>query len=50
MTKRILSPTKSAKMTSVDECVLAMTALSLVNDLLQEVSGGPREPKQGILI
>lgn len=29
MTKRIVSPTKSAKMTSVDECTIAMEALNL---------------------
>ncbi|XP_028995099.1 transforming acidic coiled-coil-containing protein 3 isoform X2 [Betta splendens] len=48
VTKRILSPTKSAKMTCVDECSVAMGALNLdkTNDLLPEVSTGSDEPNQ----
>ncbi|XP_071353649.1 transforming acidic coiled-coil-containing protein 3 [Trachinotus anak] len=48
VTKRILSPTKSVKMTSVDECTKAMESLNLdkTNALPQETTEHPIEPKQ----
>ncbi|XP_040917524.1 transforming acidic coiled-coil-containing protein 3 isoform X2 [Toxotes jaculatrix] len=50
VTKRILSPTKSVKMTSVDECTKAMETLNLdtTNTLPQEVTQHPDEPKQEV--
>ncbi|AWP16508.1 putative transforming acidic coiled-coil-containing protein 3 [Scophthalmus maximus] len=46
-TKRILSPTKSGKMTNVDECTKAMESLNLdkANVLPQEVTDHLEEPK-----
>ncbi|XP_039993176.1 transforming acidic coiled-coil-containing protein 3 [Xiphias gladius] len=50
VTKRILSPTKSVKMTSVDECTKAMESLNLdkTNALPQEATEHPNEPKQEV--
>ncbi|XP_034432229.1 transforming acidic coiled-coil-containing protein 3 isoform X2 [Hippoglossus hippoglossus] len=48
MTKRLVqSPSKSAKMTSVDECTKAMETLNIekINPLPQEVPEHPDEPK-----
>ncbi|XP_070698460.1 transforming acidic coiled-coil-containing protein 3 isoform X2 [Pempheris klunzingeri] len=49
-TKRILSPTKSIKMTSVDECTKAMDSLNLdkTNTLPQDAADHPVDPKQGV--
>ncbi|KAL7380011.1 hypothetical protein ABVT39_009970 [Epinephelus coioides] len=50
VTKRIVSPTKTAKMTSVDECTKAMESLNLdkTNTLPQDVTEKPNEPKQDV--
>uniref|UniRef100_UPI0037E7202D transforming acidic coiled-coil-containing protein 3 n=1 Tax=Semicossyphus pulcher TaxID=241346 RepID=UPI0037E7202D len=50
MTKRILSPTKSVKMTSVDECTTAFESLNLdrTNPLPQDATVQPEEPKQEV--
>ncbi|KAG7238512.1 hypothetical protein INR49_030785 [Caranx melampygus] len=50
VTKRILSPTKSVKMNSVDECTKAMESLNLdkANVLPQETPERPEEPKQDV--
>ncbi|XP_018545531.1 LOW QUALITY PROTEIN: transforming acidic coiled-coil-containing protein 3 [Lates calcarifer] len=50
VTKRILSPTKSVKMTSVDECTKAMESLNLdkANTLPQEATDCPDELKQEV--
>ncbi|XP_051237162.1 transforming acidic coiled-coil-containing protein 3 isoform X2 [Dicentrarchus labrax] len=47
-TKRILSPSKSVKMTSVDECTKAMETLNLdkAKTLPQDATELPDEPKQ----
>ncbi|XP_035529922.1 transforming acidic coiled-coil-containing protein 3 isoform X2 [Morone saxatilis] len=47
-TKRILSPSKSVKMTSVDECTKAMETLNLdqTKTLPQDATELPDEPKQ----
>ncbi|KAG8013375.1 Transforming acidic coiled-coil-containing protein 3 [Nibea albiflora] len=49
-TKRILSPTKSVKMTSVDECTKAMESLNLdkANTLPLDATEQPDEPKQEV--
>ncbi|XP_073339737.1 transforming acidic coiled-coil-containing protein 3 isoform X2 [Pagrus major] len=49
-TKRILSPTKSVKMTSVDECTKAMDSLYLdkTNTLPLDAAEQPGEPKQEV--
>ncbi|XP_026157531.1 transforming acidic coiled-coil-containing protein 3 [Mastacembelus armatus] len=48
VTKKILSPNKSVKMTSVDECTAAMESLNLDKTKIspQETSKEPDEPKQ----
>lgn len=48
LTRRILSPTKSVKMTSVDECTKAMESLNLdkIISLPLDVTDQPNEPKQ----
>ncbi|XP_011613883.2 transforming acidic coiled-coil-containing protein 3 isoform X1 [Takifugu rubripes] len=48
LTKRIVSPTKTAKMTSVDECskVIEPSHLDEVNPLLKEATDQLVEPKQ----
>ncbi|XP_037603039.1 transforming acidic coiled-coil-containing protein 3 [Sebastes umbrosus] len=45
VTRRIVSPTKSVKMTSVDECTKAMESLNLdkLNTLLQDATGEPKQ-------
>ncbi|XP_067335946.1 transforming acidic coiled-coil-containing protein 3 isoform X1 [Channa argus] len=50
VTKRIVSPTKSSKMTSVDECTIAMESLNLdkPNDLTHKMSKQPDDPKQEV--
>ncbi|XP_076605438.1 transforming acidic coiled-coil-containing protein 3 isoform X1 [Chaetodon auriga] len=50
MTKRILSPTKSVKMTSVDECTKAMEALNLdkINTLKLDATEPSIEPQQEV--
>ncbi|TKS86575.1 Transforming acidic coiled-coil-containing protein 3 [Collichthys lucidus] len=50
MTKRILSPTKSVKMTSVDECTKALESLNLdkANTLPLDATEQPDEPKQEV--
>ncbi|XP_023268644.1 transforming acidic coiled-coil-containing protein 3 isoform X1 [Seriola lalandi dorsalis] len=50
VTKRILSPSKSVKMTSVDECTKAMESLNIdkTNALPQETTEHPDEPKQEV--
>ncbi|KAM9341697.1 transforming acidic coiled-coil-containing protein 3 [Symphorus nematophorus] len=50
LTKRILSPTKSVKMTSVDECTKAMESLNLdkANTMPPNATEQPNEPKQEV--
>ncbi|XP_078133851.1 transforming acidic coiled-coil-containing protein 3 isoform X1 [Sander vitreus] len=50
MTKRIVSPTKSVKMASVDECTKAIESLNLdkINILPQDATEQPDEPKQEV--
>uniref|UniRef100_A0A665WIP9 Transforming acidic coiled-coil-containing protein C-terminal domain-containing protein n=1 Tax=Echeneis naucrates TaxID=173247 RepID=A0A665WIP9_ECHNA len=50
VTKRILSPTKSVRMTSVDECTKAMEFIDLdkTDALLQETTPKSDEPKQEV--
>ncbi|KAF1374864.1 hypothetical protein PFLUV_G00233490 [Perca fluviatilis] len=50
MTKRIVSPTKSVKMASVDECTKAMDSLNLdkIKILPQDATEQPDEPKQEV--
>ncbi|XP_044023713.1 transforming acidic coiled-coil-containing protein 3 isoform X2 [Siniperca chuatsi] len=50
VSKRILSPTKSVKMTSVDECAKAMELLNLdkTNTLPLDATEQPDEPKQEV--
>lgn len=51
VTKRILSPTKSSKMTSVDECTKALESLTLdkSNTLNKEMTEEPLGKKQEVL-
>lgn len=50
MTKRILSPTKSVRMTSVDECTKAMESLNLdkINTSLLDATEPSIEPQQDV--
>ncbi|XP_070776072.1 transforming acidic coiled-coil-containing protein 3 [Enoplosus armatus] len=50
VSKRILSPTKSVKMTSVDECTKVMESLNLdkTNTLPPDATEQPDEPKQEV--
>ncbi|XP_034714654.1 transforming acidic coiled-coil-containing protein 3 isoform X2 [Etheostoma cragini] len=50
MTKRIVSPTKSVKMESVDECTKAMESLTFdkIKLLPQDANEHPDEPKQEV--